>query len=269
MSHLPPAGFRLDTELGGYEAGGAFVVTRDDTSYVCKRLGSRALDHAGARRRLADEARILAALDGRDAPRLVAYGEDERGPFVVMERVDLPTLAARSPAPSAFVARAAVCALAALARIHEAADARGPLAIVHADISPANLLVDDTGDRVTFIDFGLARWRESTEEGNFRGTLAFAAPEQARGEPIDARADLFALAASLLSVASGAPPRRGDSEAALLVRAGEATIHDFALRAAAPLPASVASALVACVAFDPADRPRDARAALARAMCGA
>src|SRR5205823_4768550 len=106
-----------------------------------------------------------------------------------------------------------------LASIHEAADKRGPLRVVHRDITPSNVYVTDDAGSAILADFGLARWRGGgpPQDGAFRGTLLYAAPELARCDAdVDARADLFALAASLLHVASGAPPRSASSAAALL-----------------------------------------------------
>lgn len=91
--------------------------------------------------------------------------------------------------------------------------------------------------------------------GPFRGTLLYAAPEVARGETPDARSDAFALAASLLHVASSQPPRGSETQAAMLLAAGEQSIEPWARRAAATLAPGMAEALVACCAFDRDARP--------------
>lgn len=254
--HAAPHGFTL---VPGAASGDVFVVERSGVTFVCKRLPRRALGEAWARDRLAGEAQLLRALGGRCAPRLEAAGEDDRGPWLVMDRVAWPPLGARTAVvDAAWVARAARAVLEALAQVH-AAD------VVHADLSPENVLVADDAARAIILDFGLAHGpgMPALPPGPFRGTLLYAAPEVARGEPFDARADLFAAAASLLQVASGDPPRAHPSQAAMLLAAGEEPISPWALRAAAGLASTAAEALVACCEHDPARRPASAAQVLA------
>lgn len=232
---------------------------------VDKRLSARERSEAEAVARLRGEARLLAALGGRVTPRLVASGEDEGGPWLRTAKLPFPTLAHRIAASSGaaldveWVERAARAAFEALAELHEAHDASGHLAIVHADLSPANLAIDDAGERAVLLDLELACWREAPpRDGAFRGTVTYAAPEIARGEPPRAASDLFALAASLLHAAVGAPPRTGPSLAALLAAAAETPLlgeQHAALAARGPGHA----AIVLCLAHEPADRPASAR----------
>jgi serine/threonine protein kinase len=236
-----------------------FLVRGDAGAGVCKRLGTRALGDAGARALLEREGRIVQALAGRGAPRVIAAGADAAGPFVVTERLDMLPLGELASVTDAVVA----AAFRALAEVHDASDGDGPLGIVHGDVSPSNLLVSSDGAAARLVDFGLSRMRDDAPpaDGMFRGRLAFAAPEIARGEAFDARADLFALAASLLSVAAGAQPRASTSEAALLGEAGSEPIDAWGRPIAARF--ILGSALLACIAFDAADRP-----ARAREVCG-
>jgi len=236
-------------------------------SGVAKRLLPRLRRDATARDQLVTEARILAALAGRGAPRLLDAGEDDEGPWLVMEELALPTLGALIADPHvdhvALVPRLARGCLEALAAIHEASDAHGPLGIVHGDVSPENVLARH-GDDARFIDFGLASDRDSAASianGNLRGTVRYVAPEVARGEPATVASDLFALGLTLLHVASLETPRPGESLAALVVQAGERPVLDYARRASAGLDAPLRDALVALVAFDARDRPRSAREA--------
>jgi eukaryotic-like serine/threonine-protein kinase len=250
-------------------------VTPPAAPFVTKRLTPRAAGDAEARRQLQTEISILDALAGRGAPRLIDAGEDARGPWMRMERIDGRTLAACVRAPREardaddahdahdvqWIARVARGAFAALAEIHGARDDVGPLGIVHGDVSPSNLAV--TPDEVVLLDFGLAsgaRWPRP--DGPFRGTILYAAPEIARGSPFDARADLFALGASLLHVASGLAPRAAPSLPAAIAAAAETSIDDWAREAGRPLPSPLAAALARCVAFAPDARPRSAAEAL-------
>jgi serine/threonine protein kinase len=230
---------------------GVFAVQRGGSAYVCKRLPPRALGEPWMRERLAAEGRLLAALGGQGAPRLVASGEDAHGPWIVMERVPWPELGSRAGAGDGrWLERAAGSTFAALAALHTAG-------VVHADLSPRNVLVADDGERAALVDFGLARasFLPPMPPGPFRGTLAFAAPEVARGEPFDERADLFSMAACLLYTWSGQMPRTQESDAAMLVAAGEESVQPWAERAARGLVPGLARALVACCAPEPAARP--------------
>jgi len=253
----PPEGFEVESLLSTSGASEVFVVRGDAGVGVCKRLGSRALADAAARAQLEREGRILRALDGRGVPRLLEAGIDAEGPFVVTERL------AMDPVLSDVTDAVVLATFRALSEIHEAADRDGPLGILHGDVSPSNVLVSRDGADARFVDFGLARMRDDAPvaDGVFRGTLAFAAPEVARGEDFDVRADIFALAASLLSVSAGTSPRAATVEAALLVEAGSAPIDAWAAPVAARF--ALGAKLLACVAFDPAGRP-----ARARDVCG-
>jgi serine/threonine protein kinase len=138
--------------------------------------------------------------------------------------------------------------------------------MVHGDISPTNLLVTEAREaRAVLVDFGLATWLGAPplDAGPFRGTLAYAAPETARGEPLDGRADDFALAASLLHAATDVPLRAVPVEgagAAALFDAGSRALdasHPWRTQAHALFDGRLADALLACLAFDPRDRPRE------------
>ncbi len=245
-------------------AGGADVVVYE------KRLSTRERAEPEATARLRDEAALLAALGGRVTPALVGHGEDERGPWLRTAKVPFPTLAQRldeGPLDVAWIERAVRAAYTALAELHEAADESGALHIVHADLSPANVAVDDTAERVVILDLDLATWRgAATRDGAFRGTVAYAAPEIARGEAPSPASDLFAMAATLLHAITGAPPRSGPSLAALLAVAAEEPLVDALGRSGdGPTAAELAArgpahaALVRCIAHLPHERPASAR----------
>ncbi len=105
-----------------------------------------------------------------------------------------------------------------LQAVHEATDERGqPLGLVHRDISPHNLLITYSGV-LKVIDFGVAKatFRETsrTAVGQVKGKFGYMAPEQVQSEPIDGRADLFALGVVLYSLTVGRHPFKGDTPAA-------------------------------------------------------
>ena len=234
MRIAAPAGFELGRVLGPSQTSNVFEVARDGVVFVCKRPSARTITEGRVER----EGRALAALAGRGAPKLVLAGSDESGPFLVMEAIG-----ASACTPER--------AFAALAAVHEAGDDASPLEMVHGDVSPSNVL-----GNATLIDFGLASWRDARRPpGTFAGTLRYAAPEVARGESLGQPADVFAMAATLLHLATGLPPREAASPAAMLALAGEATMDDYLERCAPLVAPQLLEALARCLAFDPRARP--------------
>jgi serine/threonine protein kinase len=104
-----------------------------------------------------------------------------------------------------------------------AAHAQG---IVHRDIKPANILLENGIERVKITDFGLARAVDDasiTQSGVIAGTPLYMSPEQANGEAVDPRSDLFSLGSVLYALCTGHPPFRADSTARVLLRVASDT----------------------------------------------
>ncbi len=249
-----------------------------------KRLSSRERGTAQSVARLRSEATLLDRLGGRVTPLLLGAGDDAQGPWLRTARVSFPTLAHRIVERQAFsttgaldaewVERAVRTAFAALVHLHEACDALGALSIVHADLSPANVAIDDDAASAIFLDLELARWRGAKpRDGAFCGTIAYCAPELARCEPATVESDLFALAATLLHATTGIAPRTADALSSLatrIVEAAERPVLETLENAIASLrPAALAArgpahaALFACLAHRACERPTSARAVLA------
>ncbi len=212
--------------LGLVGAGGMGRVyrARDRASgavVAVKVLGARADPRAEESiARFVREARVLASLDHPGIVRYLDAGEtSERGAFLVMEWLaghDLDERLLRGPLSVDEV----IVLAKRLAEPLAAAHRRG---IVHRDLKPANvLLVDGDVAAAKIIDFGLAR-REGdaslTAEGAVVGTPAYMAPEQIRGERVDARADVYALGALLFACLVGRPPFAGAHPIAVLAKA--------------------------------------------------
>jgi ABC-type branched-subunit amino acid transport system substrate-binding protein/streptogramin lyase len=104
-----------------------------------------------------------------------------------------------------------------LAQVASALDAAHERALVHRDVKPGNVLIDRSG-HVYLTDFGITKQTgaDSTETGSVVGTLDYLAPEQIRGEPVDARTDCYALACVLYECLAGKPPFRRGTEAETL-----------------------------------------------------
>lgn len=192
--------------------------------------------------------------------RLLDDGEHESGLFLVMELVSGEPFPGR-PKPCAWedIAETTSALFGILAEVHDAG-------VVHRDLKPSNILVDARGVP-TLLDFGLARGERLgpaiTLSGTAVGTPQYLAPEQAFGQPTDARADLWALGALIYEALTGAMPHAEDDSdvAGLLVR--RATQPARPIRALRPdVPEGVAAAVDALLAVRADDRPASARDAL-------
>jgi len=161
------------------------------------------------------EARATAALNHPNICTLYDVGEHDGAAYLVMEHVEGQTLAERlreGPLPFDQLIRMAAEIAQALVAAHE----RG---IIHRDLKPANLIVTSSGIKV--LDFGLAKFAASaaasaslagaTAAHTVMGTPSYMSPEQARGEELDHRSDLFALGCVLYESATGVRPFRGSS----------------------------------------------------------
>ena len=148
--------------------------------------------------------------------------------FLAMEFVQglsLSGLLKRVPGkrlPPAVVAYIGAEIAAALAYVHGRSDSRGkPLDLVHRDLNPPNILLSDIGE-VKLSDFGVARAANQvvlTQARKVRGKAGYMAPEQAYGDVLDGRADLFALGLSLHEALTGEGVLKGESEGELMISA--------------------------------------------------
>ncbi|MBX3160801.1 MAG: protein kinase [Deltaproteobacteria bacterium] len=156
--------------------------------------------------RLIDEAKLLVGMQHGNIVSVLDLARDGDDVFLVMEFVDGPSLRqllksrgsrGLSLGTATYIVQAAAAGL-------EFAHARPGGAIIHADISPSNLLLTTSGE-VRVADFGIAR-REGGGYGVVEGKWAYMAPEQARGEPLTPRSDVFALGVVLYELICGAHP---------------------------------------------------------------
>ncbi|MHB1845844.1 MAG: protein kinase domain-containing protein [Deltaproteobacteria bacterium] len=176
-----------------------------------------------------DEARLAARINHPNVVTILELGEDPSSQtfYIAMEHIDgcnLKRLAhtvaqKKQRIPHAFCARIVADACAGLDFAHEIkGDDRKPLGIVHRDVSPENVIVTYSG-QVKVVDFGIAKASAvegSTRTGQLKGKLAYMPPEQLMGQPLDRRADVWALGVTLYWMCSGRRPFRGQSEGELV-----------------------------------------------------
>ena len=244
--------WRLGDRIGRGAVADVFEGFDDATG---ERAAIKVLRHAepDQRARFAREVTALESLEHPNVVRVLAHGELDDRPFLVLECVDGGSLAeaiARGPLTPARAAAVGAALADALEHAHE----RG---VVHRDVKPSNVLLDGDG-RPRLADFGVAQLDGSgtlTASGFTVGTAAYLAPEQVRGEPVGPPADVYALGLLVLEATTGerAYPGTGFTTAmARLERPPEVPTS---------VPAPLASRLRAMTAMDPAERPTTAAVA--------
>jgi serine/threonine protein kinase len=202
---------------------------------------------------LKGDAEILCSLDHPNLVRVHDLDMHEGRPFVVMELVRGRNLqqVADQALPSRRQAAAWVAEMArALAYVHRCG-------VVHQDIKPKNILIDESG-RPRLIDFGVARWRDAWSDshaGPSGGTLAFMAPEQARGESehVGAPSDIFGLGGVFYFLLTGQAPFGGKTRNEQWRRASRCDFDRAALRAN-KVPSGLERIILKSMAADPKDR---------------
>jgi serine/threonine-protein kinase len=169
-----------------------------------------------ARKRFAREAQAAAAVSHDHVVPVHAVDAAATPPYLVMAFIPGQSLQDRidrsGPLELKEILRVGMQTAAGLAAAH----AQG---IIHRDIKPANIMLENGIERVRITDFGLARAVDDasvSQSGAVAGTPQYMAPEQARGEAVDQRADLFALGSTLYAMATGRAPFRGDCGLAVI-----------------------------------------------------
>ena len=159
------------------------------------------------------EAQSAANLNHPNIASIYDYGDDGGTYFIVMEYIDGQPLSEVIEAEAPLMPERAAEVASDVARALERAHASG---LVHRDIKPGNIMMDSNGQtKVT--DFGIARALTSdgeatmTQTGMVIGTASYLSPEQAQGNPVDPRSDVYALGCVLYEMLSGSPPFTGDS----------------------------------------------------------
>ncbi|HKD99338.1 MAG TPA: protein kinase [Micromonosporaceae bacterium] len=247
--------YQLEEVLG---SGGMATVwrardTRLGRLVAVKTLDRGALREPGAAARFDREARTVARLNHPNIVSVYDGGTQDGTGYIVMEQVDGETVASMLKAGPLPIERAV-----SIARQAAAAHATG---IVHRDVKPANMIVTPDGT-VKVCDFGIARELQASEvtltaPSTAIGTAAYMAPEQAAGDAVDARTDLYALGCVLYAMLTGDPPFTGDRPIEVLYQ----QLHNAPppVRSRRPeVPPTLDALVTGLLAKNPADRPCDA-----------
>lgn len=225
-----------------------------------------------AQQRFAVEARIGASLAHPNIVSVLDLDTDpDGGLFFVMEYVhgcSLRTVMRSGPGPlpprlAAFVVHELARALHAA---HTFVDADGrPWPVIHRDVNPKNVLLSDSGE-IKLTDFGIAKIfdQQLTVASGLRGTIGYMSPEQARGQPVDARTDIYSCGVILYELLVGTRAIEGEGEMARLSQAQQGVQLDAEALAAAAVPAPLREVLEGALAADPAGRLPDAATLLER-----
>jgi serine/threonine protein kinase len=171
-----------------------------------------------ARKRFAREARATAAIVHPNVMPILHVDSSGQLPFLVMPYVDCESLQDRLDREGSLPLLDVLRITVQVARGLAAAHAQG---LVHRDVKPANILLERGVERVMLTDFGLARAVDDatlTRSGLIAGTPHYMSPEQARGEGVDARSDLFSLGSVVYAISTGRPPFRAETTYGILRR---------------------------------------------------
>jgi len=209
--------YRILEELG---RGGMGVVYRAEDTRLRRQVALKFLApdltrNPEAKERFIHEARAASALDHPNICNVHEIDETEDGStFLVMALYEGETLReriARGPLPEREVLRICRQLAEGLARAHEAG-------VVHRDLKPANIILTADGT-AKIVDFGLAKLASQTRltrTGTTMGTVAYMSPEQARGDVVDPRSDIWSLGVILYEAITGRLPFRGENEQAVI-----------------------------------------------------
>jgi tetratricopeptide (TPR) repeat protein len=260
--------FQLIRRIG---RGGMGVVYEAEDTRLGRRVALKFLPReyvadGAAKKRFLREARSASALRHPGICTIHDIGEtDDDRLYIVMTYYEGETLEKRlerGPLPLDQALAFATQLTRALERAHAAG-------VVHRDMKPANVMVGTDGE-VTILDFGIAKMDNEaalTRTGSTLGTPLYMAPEQARGERVDARADLWSLGAMLYEMLTGRRPFRGDSSPVV--------IHAILEREPEPIeryrpevPAALATSVLRLLQKDPNERYQDASELLADLQSG-
>src|SRR5262245_13381133 len=249
-------------EIGGRGGMGdvyRWLDTRLERPVALKLLASRLSDDESFRERMLRESRIAASLDHPNVVPIYEAGEADGQLFIAMRFVEGTDLKALLRREGALEPGRALAIVAQVADALDTAHARG---LVHRDVKPSNVLLDQQGGRehAYLADFGLTQSvsEHGPSDGQLMGTADYVAPEQIRGDEIDGRADVYSLGCLLFELLTGTVPYAAPSDIAVIyAHLEEEPPHATERNPALPTP--VDATLARAMAKDPGARPATCR----------
>ena len=245
--------YRLEARIG---AGGMSTVYRatDETlqrQVAIKLMNREIASDSDQLERFRREGRAVAQLSHPHIVGVIDYGEDDSRPYIVFEYVEGETLKERIRRTGRLPTTEAVAYAIEIARALGVAHARH---IVHRDVKPQNVLIDEEGSaKVT--DFGIARTLDEeglTADGRVLGTTDYVSPEQALGRPVTGQSDLYSLGIVLYEMLTGEVPFKGENQVAVAMKHVREEVPDVQTKRP-----EVSSALAAIVDTATAKRVED------------
>ncbi len=245
--------YRLEARIG---SGGMSTVYRafDETlerQVAVKLMNREVTSDSDQLERFRREARAVAQLSHPHVVGVIDAGEDDGRPYIVLEYVEGETLKDRIRRQGRLPIPEAVAYAIEIARALGAAHSQH---IVHRDVKPQNVLIDQEGSaKVT--DFGIARTLEEdglTADGRVLGTTDYVSPEQALGQHVNGQSDLYSLGVVLYEMLTGEVPFKGDNQVAVAMKHVREELPDLQLKRP-----EVSAALAAVVETATAKHPDD------------
>jgi serine/threonine protein kinase len=242
---------------------------------VVKRIQPRFVEYTRVVKMFIDEGRIAQALEHPNIVKIVDVGQEQGNYFIAMEYIagkDLLAICRRGVEVGNFLPRPIAVALLAqalrgLGHAHQKHGPDGePLHVVHCDISPGNIVVS-WGGTAKIVDFGIARAtiQLRNEDHSVAGKYNYMAPEQIKGQPVDARADLFAMGTILYELTCGKRLFRGRPEQVMRLVIDEPIATPSSIRP--DFPPALEAIIMRALERDP-DKRWESAAAMRGALLG-
>ena len=211
--------YRLESKLGSGGMSTVYLALDQvlDRPVAIKLLHREISEEADQLERFRREARAAARLSHPNLVGVIDAGEDDGRPYIVFEYIEGRTLKRRIQEEGGLPVDEAVAYAIEIGRGLTAAHARR---LVHRDVKPQNVLIDPEG-RAKVTDFGIARSLEQkgmTATGRVLGTTDYVSPEQAMGEDVDARSDVYSLGVVLYEMLTGDVPFQAETQVGVAMR---------------------------------------------------